>query len=265
MSEPYQVCRGFGTSKARWLPQPAPFAVYLLTCTTNGRQYVGKAADVRTRWEAHKNGPYQARTRHLPLYRSMAKHGVASFRLDVLSWHTSEADAFAAEIMAIARLDTRVPRGFNITQGGEGCCGAARTHEHRERQAEAMRRAHERRPGWGIAAADRKQWGAGLCAGRARPGSRGSDGRRQCVPTGRRCRLPSDAAAAQEARRLAVQASHLDRFADRRAAIVAARAAGESILDIAARFGVHKSRVTRALRIAGVPPTGRGPGRRCAA
>jgi predicted GIY-YIG superfamily endonuclease len=265
MSEPYQVCRGFGTPRARWLPQSAPFAVYLLTCTANGKRYVGKAADVRRRWEAHKSGPHQARTRHLPLYRAMAKHGVASFRLEVLSWHESEQAAFAAEIMAIARLGTKTPNGYNLTDGGEGACGSPprpRTPEQRAHQAEKMRAAHLRHPGWQREAAARRRWDEGLCAEwRAPVAVAGSDGLYNCGPTGHRCRLPSESAKVREVARLSRQATHRARFADRRAEIVAARANGESVLDIALRFGIHKSRVSMALRMAGVAPATRGPGR----
>lgn len=107
----------------------APFCVYVITCTVSGKQYVGKAADPEKRWAAHWAAKNSKSARHRPLYRALRKHGKAAFTLSVLSWHDTEAGAFAGERASIARLGTLAPSGYNLTEGGEGAewTDAART------------------------------------------------------------------------------------------------------------------------------------------
>lgn len=99
-----------------------PFCVYVITCTLNGKQYVGKAADAWKRWNQHRSEGWR-RKKQTALYRAMRKYGVPNFGVEVLAEYDTEREAFDAERAAVAALGTKVPNGYNLTDGGEGCSG----------------------------------------------------------------------------------------------------------------------------------------------
>lgn len=113
------------------------YAVYIITCTVNAKQYVGIAADLDTRWRRHRN----ANEGQL-IHRAIKKYGVDAFVF------THIADAFDAESakmierMLIVEHNTKMPHGYNMTDGGDGTLGMAKTEEHKQKLRESNKRAY---------------------------------------------------------------------------------------------------------------------------
>jgi group I intron endonuclease len=95
------------------------YYVYCWTCSTNGKQYVGKGKGLR----ATSHLAEARRGTGSVLHAAMRKHGPESFVLEYLAMGLSEAEAHRLEIAYIASLSTKRPLGYNLTNGGEGVSG----------------------------------------------------------------------------------------------------------------------------------------------
>jgi group I intron endonuclease len=104
------------------------YAIYIITNSLNGMQYVGITNDLERRWRRHK-GANEGQF----LHRAIKKHGVEAFVF------THFADAFdvdsakAIERMLIAEHNTMAPHGYNLTEGGDGTFGRKHTQESKEK------------------------------------------------------------------------------------------------------------------------------------
>lgn len=100
-------------------------SVYLITNRVNGRRYVGKTnATALVRWQQHvKNARSELRGGCRFLNRAIRKYGAESFSIETIETCATEGDAFAAERFWIAWYETKSPRGYNLTDGGEGRSG----------------------------------------------------------------------------------------------------------------------------------------------
>ena len=92
--------------------------IYLVTNRINGRQYVGKT--VRTlaeRRKAHEGE--RGRSRYL-IHRALHKYGPDAFEWEEVYSNVADEDLDRLEIECIAWFGSMVPRGYNLTTGGEG-------------------------------------------------------------------------------------------------------------------------------------------------
>ena len=114
------------------------YAIYIITNTVNAKQYVGIAADLERRWKRHRN----ANEGQL-IHKAIKKYGVDAFVF------THVADAFDAESakiierMLIAEHNTKMPHGYNMTDGGDGTMGMAKTEEHKQKLRESNKKTYE--------------------------------------------------------------------------------------------------------------------------
>ena len=100
--------------------------IYLLTDTTNGKQYVGK-----TMHKLHKRmGEHRRGTKHY-VDRAIQKHGWENFTIEILEECATSEELSEREQYWIARLNTKAPNGYNLTDGGEGSPGRKATDEMR--------------------------------------------------------------------------------------------------------------------------------------
>lgn len=113
------------------------FCVYRLTNTLNGKKYIGKATELRSRVRRHWS--YSRRGSNTPLHCAMRKYGETVFTLERIADFASEAEAFAFERAAIIAEGTRVPVGYNVTAGGEGATGYAQTEETKQKKSAALK------------------------------------------------------------------------------------------------------------------------------
>jgi hypothetical protein len=89
-------------------------AVYLVTNTLDGKQYVGSSNDPFGRWVTHQQSAYYQHRCTLPLPRAIRRDGREAFRFEVLSWHDTQEEARAVEGATIERLGTYYPAGYNF-------------------------------------------------------------------------------------------------------------------------------------------------------
>lgn len=111
--------------------------VYLITNTVNGKKYVGKTVNgLNQRWNQHC---YNSDRKPLTaLHEAIREYGRASFTRKIIHIGLDEADMFSAEKSAIAFLDTRVPHGYNMTDGGPGSSGFVYTGLQKERHCSSV-------------------------------------------------------------------------------------------------------------------------------
>jgi len=93
--------------------------IYLARNIANGKRYVGKtrmslAARIKEHVKRSRLGS------QLCFHKAIRKYGVDGFSWSVLFNGTSETDLEAQEILFIQQMKSRVPSGYNMTDGGEG-------------------------------------------------------------------------------------------------------------------------------------------------
>lgn len=117
--------------------------IYIFTNKTNGKQYVGQTVNFKRRMGQHRWAAGRG-NKNRPLYNSLRKHGFKAFVIEHIDVATDMLSAY--EIDLIARLDTKVPNGYNLTDGGEGTPGVKGSmkgktfsKEHRDKISKALK------------------------------------------------------------------------------------------------------------------------------
>lgn len=130
--------------------------IYLITCKTNGKLYVGQTTKtVEDRFREHKNCAIMIRRasendptlntatvffQHIKtstLYNAMAKHGVDNFIVETLE-EVPDSELNGAEIAYVEFYDCQLPKGYNGTSGGDS------KYRHTEESIQKMKdRKHE--------------------------------------------------------------------------------------------------------------------------
>lgn len=116
------------------MSQPIVFQSYIITCLLNGKSYIGiTSRDLRRRWNEHL---YDSRERRIMVIsRAIAKHGQDNFKILPLAQSDSWNGICVIEKSLIAEHNTRMPHGYNLSDGGEGPFGIKRSAESVERSA----------------------------------------------------------------------------------------------------------------------------------
>ena len=89
--------------------------VYQITNKVNDKKYIGITNNPKKRWENHKcnNDPTIA------IAKAIQKYGKENFNFEVLYSGLTIEDASEKEIELIKKLNTRVPFGYNVAEGGQ--------------------------------------------------------------------------------------------------------------------------------------------------
>jgi group I intron endonuclease len=111
--------------------------VYKVTNLINGKIYIGQTVRTVERRqakhiEAAKSGTYA-------LNNAMRKHGVENFVFETLFHCLSKEEMDRKEIETIKTMGSKVPHGYNLTDGGEGSVGFKHSAESRARMSRAHR------------------------------------------------------------------------------------------------------------------------------
>ena len=106
------------------------FIVYKITHSNSGKAYIGITTNYKRRMKEHfiKNNDSN-------------KHGQDSFQREIICQCNSWEELCQKEIKCIKQFGTKVPNGYNLTDGGGGSLGLSPTKETRIK----MSKAHERR------------------------------------------------------------------------------------------------------------------------
>jgi group I intron endonuclease len=105
--------------------------VYLITNKINGKRYVGQTSvSIEQRWRQHKCDATKGNTKHL--YKAIRKYGFENFEIKPLVIVGTKQEMDRYEQGLIKAWDLRNPdKGYNLTDGGEGCLGLTHSEETR--------------------------------------------------------------------------------------------------------------------------------------
>lgn len=110
--------------------------IYVRPNLINGKKYVGLTTDLKTRqynWN-NLNQPYAGPA----INNARAKYGIDNFGFEILKeCEDEELDYW--EKYYIKELNTKVPNGYNLTDGGDGCKGYHHTDEYKKKMSEAVK------------------------------------------------------------------------------------------------------------------------------
>ena len=116
--------------------------VYLILNTVNGKRYVGQTVQpLEKRFNAH------ARSKKSLIGKAIRKYGKDKFRYGVIKSCASKEEMDYWEKYFIVALKSKVPYGYNMTDGGEGTSGLERTPEYLKHLSES--RMGEKNPRYG--------------------------------------------------------------------------------------------------------------------
>lgn len=117
---------------------PKPYGeVYVITCTLNGKQYVGQTTrGAGKRWKEHQ---INSRRHHSHFHHSLKLYGASNFTMNVVDRADTVEELDEKERHWISVLGTLTPNGFNLTTGGDTAHGKQHSLETRWRIAAAAR------------------------------------------------------------------------------------------------------------------------------
>ena len=107
--------------------------IYRLTNTINGKKYIGKTVNFKSRMRDHKNSKDA-----FYVHRAIRKYGWNTFKKEIIIDDIPEEDLSNMEVCYIAVENTKKPNGYNLTDGGEGTSGHKHTEEWKKKQSERM-------------------------------------------------------------------------------------------------------------------------------
>ena len=111
------------------------FTVYQMFCQGNSKRYIGITDDFKRRFAVHWNDAKEGNT---VLCRTIRKYGKDSFIISKIDRAKTWDEACEKEKYYIKLFNTRVPKGMNMTAGGEGINGLV----HSEKTKVQMRASH---------------------------------------------------------------------------------------------------------------------------
>ena len=107
--------------------------IYLRTNTVNGKQYVGQTVNIRKREKQWNSiGHYAGKA----IDAARKKYGIEAFDFEILM-ECKDEELNQWEMYYIEKLNTKVPYGYNMTDGGDGKNGCPVSEETRKRLSES--------------------------------------------------------------------------------------------------------------------------------
>lgn len=92
--------------------------VYKITNQINQKQYIGITNNYKKRWSNEKNNPKDPKRQQV-ITNAIAKYGKENFSFEVLYSNLTIEEACLKEKELIKSLNTLVPNGYNVNEGGE--------------------------------------------------------------------------------------------------------------------------------------------------
>ena len=88
--------------------------IYKITNKLNGKVYIGQSIDIDTRWRQHINAKD-----NYAIHNAIKKYGKENFKFEVLlECPANMLDVWERDMIAL--YDCISPKGYNLTEGGEG-------------------------------------------------------------------------------------------------------------------------------------------------
>lgn len=106
---------------------------YLITNNSNGMMYVGVTSmTLRRRWTCHRAEALSGRGQRV-LCKAIRKYGIDNFSIEALARASSREDLGDLETILVRQYGTKVPNGYNMTDGGHGTQGRAMSEDARRK------------------------------------------------------------------------------------------------------------------------------------
>jgi len=112
------------------------FYIYIVTNLLNNKQYIGQHASNDESDSYYGSGKI--------LERSIKKYGKNNFKREIIQYCDYEMELDECEIYWIKELNTKVPNGYNLTDGGEGSRGMIMSLTTRKK----ISKSHKGKPTW---------------------------------------------------------------------------------------------------------------------
>ena len=110
--------------------------IYLRTNKINGKKYVGQVTTKRFKARQNKwnnlNLPYAGNV----INNARKKYGIDAFDFEILK-ECEDEELNKWEMYFIKELNTKVPYGYNMTDGGDGCPGYIHSEETKKKISES--------------------------------------------------------------------------------------------------------------------------------
>ena len=112
------------------------FTVYKVHCKPSGKDYIGITNDMKKRFNGHWSALTDPKKKSV-FHKAIRKYGKESFIITILNELYSWESACLLEQHYIKDLNTKIPNGYNMTDGGEGTPGIEVPQELRDRLSES--------------------------------------------------------------------------------------------------------------------------------
>jgi group I intron endonuclease len=115
------------------------YKIYLITNIENTKKYVGITKfSLNERFSQHIK-------RGFLLTEAIQKYGCQNFSIDLIEEVESAERAYELEQYYIREYNTKVPNGYNLTDGGDGIFGWEATEEYRKECSDRVRQLHKQK------------------------------------------------------------------------------------------------------------------------
>lgn len=111
-------------------------SVYVFTNKINKKQYVGQSINIKERYKQHFK---DAKHDNLLFHRALNKYGEENFNFEIIEENIPLEYIGEREKFWIIKLNTKVPNGYNLTDGGEGTFGYKHTEEAKIKMSKAKK------------------------------------------------------------------------------------------------------------------------------
>jgi group I intron endonuclease len=107
--------------------------IYCIENLINNKKYIGKSYDIEKRWGNHKSQLLNKNHDNDHLQKSWNKYGDEYFNFFIIE-ECSEEKLIEKEMFYIFYFDAK-DNGYNMTDGGDGCCGYKHSYEELEKMS----------------------------------------------------------------------------------------------------------------------------------
>lgn len=112
--------------------------IYCFENILDGKRYVGKSIDLHRRISDHLNDLKRNSDKSILLQRAWNKYGQENFKIFIIE-ECEEELLDKTEIFYIKEWNTKTPKGYNLTDGGEGSSGYIHTEESKRKIGDSQR------------------------------------------------------------------------------------------------------------------------------
>jgi group I intron endonuclease len=110
-------------------------SIYIVTNLITAKQYVGLTKNLKVRWGQHRRMNGTAKY----LHASIKTHGIENFVFTHIADAFDLESAQIIERLLIAERNTKIPHGYNLTDGGEGIIGFVFSEESKQKMRDSAK------------------------------------------------------------------------------------------------------------------------------